>query len=258
MHEGELFNRMADYYDMYRPGYPADAVDAIIHHGNLTAGSRLLEVGAGSGKATSQFLGKGFFITCLDPGTDLVAKGNAQYGEQGARFIDSHFEDFAGESGSFDMVYSAQAFHWIHQPEGYRQCARLLRPGGTVALMWNLDLFGEGPEDRALWDSLDRYSGFVACMRQKNYPLRQARIAGEMEKMFAKPKVLHFSQEIRYTPEEYYRYLMTSQVFFQQDEHLRMDCLKELRALAAIYPDLLCRRYTCEVYLARKQLRNVG
>ena len=254
MHENELFNHMADYYDLYRPGYPPAAVEAIIQYGKLTEGSRLLEVGSGSGKATGQFLGKGFSLTCLDPGHDLVARGNAQYGKQGAQFLASSFEEFAGEAESWDMIFSAQAFHWIRQPDGYRQCARLLKPGGTVALMWNLDLFGENQEDCALWDTLYKYSGFVACMQKKDYPPRQARIAGEMEKLFGKPEVLHFTHQIQYTPEEYYRYMTTSQVFFQQDESTRMKCLAELKTLIAKYPNVLCRRYICEVYLAQKPL----
>lgn len=254
MREGELFDQMAEYYDRYRPGYPEEAVEYILRRGDLTAGSRVLEVGAGSGKATRQFLGKGLSLTCLDPGAELVAAGNARWGQQGARFVVGRFEDFGGETESYDAILSAQAFHWISQPDGYRQCMRLLRPGGTLALMWNLDLFSDSEDDRALWELLSRYSGFVTCMQRADYPARKARIRGEMAELFTAPEVVHFTQEIRYTPEDYYRYLMTSQVFFQQEEAVRNDCMRALCALVEQRPEALCRRYTCEVYLARKGL----
>ncbi len=248
MHGAERFNCMADYYDLHRPGYPDAAIDTILHAGAFTASSCILEVGAGSGKATRAFLERGLSLTCLEPGAELVHRGQAQ--SQGAEFIVTRFEDFDSTPHAWDGIISAQAFHWIAQPAGYRQRARLLRPGGTLALMWNLDLFSGSEDDQALWAVLDRYNGFVSCMRQEDYPARQDRISGEMSRMFSVPEVLHFSQEIRYTPESYYHYLLTSQVFFAQDEAIRAACCEALHTLAAQHPQALCRRYTCEVYLA--------
>jgi len=47
--ERDMFNQMADYYDRYRPGYPNDIIKTIIERAGLIAGSKLLEIGAGSG-----------------------------------------------------------------------------------------------------------------------------------------------------------------------------------------------------------------
>ncbi len=251
MKDADRFNLMADYYDRCRPGYPDGAVSAIVQYGGLSPDARILEVGAGSGKATSQFLARGLSLTCIEPGDELAARGQAQYGAQGARFIVSRFEDYAGEDAAWDAIISAQAFHWVSQPDGYRQCLRLLRPKGTLALMWNLDLFDDSEADHALWAVLDAHDGFVSCMRREDHPGRRERIAGEMARLFAEPEVCCFTQEIAYTPEEYDRYLHTSQVFIRQDEAQRARCLDALHALVHRYPEALRRRYTCEVYLAR-------
>jgi len=70
--ESELFNQMADYYDKFRPGYPEETIRIIIERANLSHGSKVLEIGSGSGKATAQFADFDFEMLCIDPGEDLV------------------------------------------------------------------------------------------------------------------------------------------------------------------------------------------
>jgi len=89
----EMFNRAADYYDQYRPGYPQKIVDALVAETGITAGSRLLEIGAGSGKATAQFASRGFDILCIDPGADLVAIGNERFADGSIHFETTRFEE---------------------------------------------------------------------------------------------------------------------------------------------------------------------
>jgi len=50
-----MFNQMADYYDKFRPSYPQEIIDAIVKKAGLNVESSILEIGAGSGKATAQF-----------------------------------------------------------------------------------------------------------------------------------------------------------------------------------------------------------
>jgi SAM-dependent methyltransferase len=47
------------------------------------------------------------------------------------------FEEWRGEAGSFDLVFSAQAWHWIDRDRGHAVARHALRPGGLVALWWN-------------------------------------------------------------------------------------------------------------------------
>jgi len=49
------YDKLADFYDKYRPDYPEELITTIINRAELAAGSKVLEIGAGSGKATAQF-----------------------------------------------------------------------------------------------------------------------------------------------------------------------------------------------------------
>lgn len=56
--ESEIFNKAAEYYDRFRPSYPQEIIEELISEAEISKGSKLLEIGAGSGKATSQFAEK--------------------------------------------------------------------------------------------------------------------------------------------------------------------------------------------------------
>lgn len=73
------FNQMLDNYYKYRPDYPEEVIKAIINKANLTIYSKLLEIGAGSGKTTSQFTDFGFEIVCIEPGADFVERGKTKF-----------------------------------------------------------------------------------------------------------------------------------------------------------------------------------
>lgn len=105
----------------------------------MSHGSRLLEIGAGSGKATELFLNKGFEIICIDPGPDLVKIGNERFDGENFQFEVARFEEYATVSKSFDAIFAAQSFHWVPQPIGYEKCASALKDGGYLAPFWNID-----------------------------------------------------------------------------------------------------------------------
>ena len=57
-----LYNTIAETYDANRPDYPASMIVDIVEAGNLSETSKLMEIGAGTGKATTDFLSRGFSI----------------------------------------------------------------------------------------------------------------------------------------------------------------------------------------------------
>ncbi len=111
--ECEMFDRTADYYDRYRPGYPPEIIgritEIIPQNGNDHA--RLLEIGAGSGKATELFLPYDVSIDCIEPGENLVRKGRARFAAYPQiRYIAGRFEDVPLPANAYDVVFSAQSF----------------------------------------------------------------------------------------------------------------------------------------------------
>lgn len=252
--ESEIFNRMADYYDTYRPGYPAEIVDAILRRAGLSAGARLLEIGSGSGKATAQFADYGFEMLCVDPGEDLVRKGNQAFRDRNIRFVVSRFEDYPLPHAYYDAIISAQAFHWLPQPLGYEKCAHTLKPGGFLAPFWNLDIVRRDADlDQALQAIVDKY-GAVSCMPEQNYAGRMESIAAGMagSGLFSRPEILHAHWERTYTADEYYDYMTTGNVFIQNAEKEKQLCHDELTQLASEHGGIIARRYVCELYLAQR------
>jgi len=133
------FDSVAGLYDQYRPDYPEELVDHAIELTELPEGGRILEVGSGTGKATLMFARRGYAIHCIEPGGNLasVAAQNLQAYPL-VTFEITRFEEGQEHSAEFDLVMSAQAFHWIPKECGYAKAARALKPGGSLALFWNL------------------------------------------------------------------------------------------------------------------------
>jgi SAM-dependent methyltransferase len=135
---GQSFNRVADLYDAYRPGYPEALVESVIALAGLPPGGRILEIGSGTGKATAPFARRGFSILCIEPGHNLAAVAACKFEDYpGVTFETVTFEDWPERPGEFDLVMSAQAFHWVPKEIGYAKAAGALKPDGHLALFWN-------------------------------------------------------------------------------------------------------------------------
>ena len=108
-------------------------VDAAIERGNLEPGSRVLEVGSGTGKLTELLAARGLVIDAVDPGPNMIEVAQQRVGETDrVRFHLGRFEELPLEDGAFDAVFSAAAFHWIEPKIGWRKVARHLKPGGLL------------------------------------------------------------------------------------------------------------------------------
>jgi SAM-dependent methyltransferase len=126
---------VAEDYDRVRPGYPAFLIDAACAIGSLRPGSRVVEVGCGTGKLTGALVERGLRVEAVDPGAELIEVARRRVGRSSAHFHVARFEDVELPDGSFDAVFSAAAFHWVDPAVGWSKAASLLRPGGVLALL---------------------------------------------------------------------------------------------------------------------------
>ena len=144
----QTFDAVAENYDASRPGYPAAAIDALMTDACLSSGARVLEVGAGTGKATRDLAARGLSIVAVEPGAQM-ARIAARHLGSGADvdFEVTTFEDYAARAphGRFDAVISAQAFHWSDTATRYTHARDLLTDGGHLALIWNRYAPGQTP-----------------------------------------------------------------------------------------------------------------
>lgn len=144
------FNEVARLYDEIRPGYPAEIIDAVVGLAALPPGGRILEIGCGTGQITLPFAAKGYAILALEPGDGLAARA-AEKCRPYPRVdvVSMTFEAWPLERQAFDLVLSAQAFHWVEAESGCAKAAAALRPGGAIALVWHLDV----SQDTAFWQA---------------------------------------------------------------------------------------------------------
>ena len=130
-----LFDDIAADYDTYRLGYPQEIVESVIGLARLGAGSDVLEVGCGTGQLTESLAGRGFRLTAIDIGPSLIDTARRRLEGTGVSFQVTSFEDLAADDASFDLIVSGAAYHWVDPQVRFSKPARLLRPGGWLALL---------------------------------------------------------------------------------------------------------------------------
>lgn len=125
----ESFGQVAAAYDRFRPSYPPALVDDLL----AANPRRLLDVGCGTGKASRLFADRGVDVLGVefDPAMAEVARGHGLQVEVG------RFEEWDAAGRRFDLVISAQAWHWLDPEVSAPKVAGLLAPGGELAVFWN-------------------------------------------------------------------------------------------------------------------------
>jgi SAM-dependent methyltransferase len=131
------FGSIAELYERVRPGYPVDAVDWFLPRAAPASGDlRIVDVGTGTGKLTDALLAPGREVTAVDPDPGMLAVLAAKH--PGVRTVTGTAEQLPFEDATFDAVTFGQSWHWVDPPRGSTEVARILRPGGTLGLFWNI------------------------------------------------------------------------------------------------------------------------
>ncbi len=128
------FNEDAANYDRFRPTYTDELFDDIIRFSSLSRNKRALEIGIGTGQATLPFLKTGCKVTAVEIGDKLAQYSRDKFAEFKAfEVINQDFESIELCENTYDLVYSASAFHWIPQEIGLPKVYGLLKSGGVFA-----------------------------------------------------------------------------------------------------------------------------
>lgn len=131
-----LFSSDVAAYDTGRPGYPDRVYELLQQVCGLGTGSRVLEIGPGTGQATGDLLRHGATVTAVELGSEMAAALEAKYLGRNLSVEVGAFEEVDLDPESFDLIVAATSFHWIPPETGIPRCADLLRRGGWLALWW--------------------------------------------------------------------------------------------------------------------------
>lgn len=128
----QSFGEAADLYDAIRPSYPADAVRWALEP--LTSG-RIADIGAGTGIMTRVLASLGFQPVAVEPDDRMRARLLAA--APGVEAVAGRAEAIPVPSASVDAAVAAQSYHWFDQARAHAELARVIRPGGGFAAIWN-------------------------------------------------------------------------------------------------------------------------
>ncbi len=175
-----VFGEVADLYDRSRPTYPAALFEGVFAYAGLsdrTQPARLCEIGAGTGKATvvvaPTAVDMGWSLTCVEPDpsmAEVLERNLAPIAGLDYSIEVTGFEDFSEArraEGAYELLYAAQSFHWMAPERRLADAARVLQPGGTLALIWNV----ARPHPRPLKDAIAAaYAEAVPASERPNSP----------------------------------------------------------------------------------------
>jgi ubiquinone/menaquinone biosynthesis C-methylase UbiE len=164
---GKVFDEVAEQYDAVRRGYPDALVERAAARGSLARGSRIVEVGCGTGKLTEALVARGFDVWAVDPGANMVevARRRLRAAGRRVRFTVASFEDVELPAAGFDALFSATAFHWPDPTVSWAKAASVLKPGGLLALLSHVGLHDEESAalDRGFLEILSRHAPEIAA-----------------------------------------------------------------------------------------------
>ncbi|MDX6539344.1 MAG: hypothetical protein QOI71_954 [Gaiellales bacterium] len=131
-----IFDEDAELYDRMRPGYPDELLDDLAVLAGLRRGSRVLELGCGTGQATVPLARRGYELTAVELGprlAEVARRKLAAFPSVGV--VNADFEQWALPAEPFDLVVAATAFHWLDPCVRLAKSAEALRAGGVLAVI---------------------------------------------------------------------------------------------------------------------------
>jgi SAM-dependent methyltransferase len=250
------FDTAAERYERVRPRYPAGLFDDLASLARLEAGSRVLEVGCGTGQATRHLSERGYLVTALELGADLAAVAAARFADvPNVEVVRADFEAWPLPAEPFDAVLFATSFHWLDPAMRAARAAAAVRPGGAVATIRTHHV--AGGTHAFFDDAQDCYLRWDPESEMRVYLTPAAEIAVHSEGLdgadgLFPPALRRHEWEETYTREAYIELLLTYSGHIALEPPNQaglLDCIGRL--IDERYGGSIAKRYLFELFVAR-------
>jgi SAM-dependent methyltransferase len=144
MRLAHTFDQFATLYDRARPDYPKQLFDDLFILGNIGPGTRVLEIGCGTGQASRHLAQHGCQLVCVEVGERLAEIARRNLAEFPVEVINTSFDTWQPPELDFDIVFAANAWHWLEPSTRYSNASRFLKSRGRLALVTVTHAFPEG------------------------------------------------------------------------------------------------------------------
>ncbi|NEA35221.1 class I SAM-dependent methyltransferase [Streptomyces sp. SID13031] len=240
----QAFGEVATEYDRVRPGYPVELIEDMLRY---SAPATALEIGAGTGKATVAVASRGVQIVALEPDPAMALVLRQHVAGLAVNIAMGTLESYEPEE-PVDLVYSAQAFHWTAPETRWTRTAAALRPGGSLALFWNLERLA----DAAVRNAAAGIMGDYEIKAWSEWP--ESDVVEPNPELTARPEYAEFRQQLyrweRTLPrEDHLANLSTQSQFRMLEDEDRDELLDKLRD---VLPDPISIEVATELYLAKR------
>ncbi len=254
------FDQDAERYDRARPGYPESLLDDLARQAGLGPGSRVLEIGPGTGQATVALAARGLDAVAVEFGASLAGVLRRRTTGLPVEVVVGAFEEQPAPPRAFDAVTAFTAWHWLDPGVRLDRVLDALRPGGTLATVTTthvrggtVPFFAEAQGCYRRWDPVTPADERLLDAAE----IPPARDEIDDSDRFEPARRFRYRREVTYSTESYLDLLMT----YSGHRALAPDrqaglfaCLSRL--IQDRYQGSVTKRYLYELRTARR--RDVG
>jgi len=240
------FDEVPELYDRARPGYPAALFDDLIRDASLRPGSRVVEIGPGTGQATRALAERGLAVTAVElgPGLAAVARRNLA-GFPGVEVVTADLETWEPALGGVDAVVAFTSFHWLDPAVRFATAALLAGPAGVLAVVETRHV-GPAGADPFFVEVQDDYLA-VTDETEASPPPHPDEVTGLAAEMnasgFFRVVAEHrYVWDVTYTAEEYVDVLETYSGHRAWDREVREQLYERIRARISRRPEGTIRK----------------